>query len=362
MKKLNFFRSFLLAATLALTSVGFTSCDDNNDGPSGVYAEDGVFVLNEGNFEHTNASISYYNKSTQQVQNNIFSKENADRPLGDVVQDMHIYDNRAFLVVNNSNKIEVVNATTFKSVGVIEGLSAPRYFVALNNEKGYATEWLPPNADWSYNNGRVAVIDLKNNKVIKTIEVEKQPEQLRIINGKLYVTNQGGSTVTVINTATDAIETSIPVTYGSNSLALDKNKVLWVLSSGNKDWNLPESEYTAGALTKINPADNSIIGTITFPEVTASASKLLINGNKDRLYFLYNGGVHQLSIDASALNTTPLINRTFYGLGVDPETGNIYGGDENNWSGDGTVYVYSPEGTQLSSFRASIGPNGFVFN
>ncbi|WP_276497721.1 L-dopachrome tautomerase-related protein [Pontibacter litorisediminis] len=363
MKKRNYFRSFFLAATLAVSSLAFTSCDSNDsDGPSGAYAEDGVFVLNEGNFRESNASISFYSNSTEQAQQNVFQKENDGRLLGDVVQDMELAGNRAFIVMNNSNKIEVVNAATFKSVGVVEGLSAPRYFVALNNEKGYVTEWFPPNADWSYNRGRVSVIDLKTYKVVKTIEVDVQPEQLLLAGGNLYVANSGTPLVHVIDTNNDMVVKTIEVTHGPNSLALDRNNNLWVLSSGYKDWNAPASEHTAGALSKINIANNTVTSTITFPEATASASKLLINGNKDMLYFLYNGAVHQQDINATALNTTPLINRSFYGLGVDPETGNIYGGDENSFDGDGTVYIYNPQGNQIGSFRAGIGPNGFVFN
>lgn len=360
MRKLNYFRSFFLAATLAITSLGFTSCDDDNDGPTGAYAEEGVFVVNEGNFQTPNGSVSYYNTNTEEVQNNIFGRSNDNRPLGDVVQNMVIHGDRAFIVVNNSNKIEVVNAGTFASVGVVEGLALPRYFVALNNDKGYVTEYV------NFGEGRVSVIDLNTYTVTKTIAVGKLPEQIALAGGKLYVANSGDNTVSVINTATDAVETSITVADAPNSLAIDRNNVLWVLSSGNKSYDpypeVDEANSTAAGLTKINTSNNTVTGTITFPEVAASAGKLVMNGNRDKLYFIYNGGVHQLGITASAINSSPLINRSFYGLGVDPETSYIYGGDDNGFDGDGTVYIYNPDGTQISTFKAGIAPNGFVFN
>ncbi|WP_299822696.1 DUF5074 domain-containing protein [uncultured Pontibacter sp.] len=362
MKALHKFRSMLVAASLLVSVLAFSSCDDKNDGPSGVYAEDGVFVVNEGNFGRPTSSVTYYNKSSQQVQHNIFEKENQDRPLGDVAQSMTILGDRAFIVVNNSNKIEVVNANTFKSEAVVEGLDAPRYFVALNDNKGYVTEWFAPNPDWSYRTGRVSVIDLNTYTVLKTIEVGKQPEQLLIAGGKLYVTNLGGNTVTVINTATDAIEKEIDVTFGPNSLVLDKNNALWVLSTGFKDWQAAASTYTAGALTKVNVSTNTVTSTYPFPEVAANASKLLQNGAKDILYYIYDGKVYQQATSASTLSHTQLINRSFYGLGVDPETGYIYGGDHNGFAGDGTVQVYKPDGTKVHEFKAGIGPSGFVFN
>ncbi|WP_162051604.1 DUF5074 domain-containing protein [Pontibacter pamirensis] len=361
MRNFNFSRSLFVAASLLTSTFAFTSCDNDSDAPSGAYAEDGVFVINEGGFNKSTASVSYYNSNTEQVQQQIFQNEN-NRLLGDVIQDMEIYNDRAFLVVNNSNKVEVVNAATFKSAGTIEGLSQPRYFVALNNEKGYVTEWLPANPDWSYNNGRVSVINLEDYTVIQTIDVGVKPEQLLIAEGKLYVTNSGGNTLTVINTANDVVEQNIPITFGPNSLVLGRDNALWVLSAGNKDWKLPESEFTAGALTKVNPSNSTITSTVSFPLTTASASKLVINGDRNKLYFSYNSGVHQFDIPTNTFNTTPLIDRSFYGLGVDPDNGYIYGGDSNSFDGDGTVHVYRPDGTKVSEFQAGIGPNGFVFN
>ncbi|WP_439881290.1 YncE family protein [Pontibacter sp. MBLB2868] len=361
MKKSNFFHRLFACAVLLTGSLALTSCDEATDAPAGTYTEDGVFVINEGNFGTPNGSVSFYKTTTQEVHTDVFSKENEGRPLGDVVQDMMIHDNRAYVVANNSNKIEVVNASTFKSGGVIEGLSAPRYVAAVN-DKAYVTEWLPANADYSYNNGRVSVIDLKTNTVLKTITVGVQPEHLLISGGKVYVTNSGGNTISVINTTTDAVEKTIPVTFGPNSLVLDTNNMLWVLSSGNKDWALPESAYTAGALSKINISTGTVVNTFTFPNTTAMADRLVINKTSGMLYYNYDGQVYQQSTTANSLSHSMFINKSFYGLSVDPATGNLYGGDANGFKGDGTVYIFTPAGVQAGTFKAGIAPSGFVFN
>lgn len=356
MKKNSLFRGCLLGAVLVLNSFAFTSCGDDNDGPAGAYAEDGVFVVNEGSFGTPSGSISYYNSNSKEVQNDIFSNENDSRPLGDVVQNMVIHNDRAYIVANNSNKIEVVNAVTFKSEGVIEGLQLPRYFTAQNSSKGYVTEWV------DFGSGQVSVLDLTTNTVTKTIAVGVMPEQLLLVNDKLFVANSGDNTITVINTATDAVEKNITVTSGPNSFALDKNNVLWVISTGNKDWTLPESEYTAGALTSINSSNGTVVNTFPFPKATALADKLTINGAKEMLYYNYDGKVYQQPITSGSLSHTMLIDHSFYGLGVDPETGYIYGGDAGNFSSNGTVYIYKPDGTPAGNFTAGIAPNGFTFN
>ncbi|WP_460925678.1 DUF5074 domain-containing protein [Pontibacter brevis] len=356
------FRSLIVAASLLTSTFAFTSCDNDSDGPSGAYAEDGVFVTNEGNFTQSNGSVSYYNTNSQQVQNGIFAKENNGQLLGDVIQDMDIQGERAFIVANNSNKIEVVNASTFKSVGVIEGLQLPRYFEALNNQKGYVTETV----DYSGSTGRVSVIDLSTYTVTNTIEVGIQPEQLLIAGDKLYVANSGSNTVIVINTATDAVESTIPVSDVPKSLALDRNNNIWVLSAGKvsytPDWTaIDYSQTTAGALSMIT-AGTQDVQTYTFGSNQSQPGNLAINDSGDRLYFTYDGGTFEQSITATSLPTTPIIDRSFYGLGVDPDNGYIYGGDPNGFTGDGTVYIYRPDGTKVGEFRAGIAPNGFVFN
>lgn len=356
------FRSLFVAASLLTSTFAFTSCDNDNDGPSGAYAEDGVFVINEGNFTQSNGSISYYNTSSEKVQNGIFAKENEGQLLGDVIQDMDILNDRAFIVANNSNKIEVVNANTFKSVGTVEGLQLPRYFAALNNQKGYVTETV----DYSGSPGRISVIDLNTYVVTKTIEVGVQPEQLVVTGGKLYVANSGSNTVTVINTATDAVESTIPVSDRPVDLALDRNNNIWVLSTGKvvytPDWSaIDYSQTTAGALTKI-PAGTQDAQTYTFSSNQSQPSNLAINGNGDKLYFNYEGKTFVQDVSATSLSNTVVIDRSFYGLGVDPDNGYIYGGDSNNFTGDGTVHIYRPDGTKIGEFQAGIGPNGFAFN
>ncbi|MCC9165827.1 YncE family protein [Pontibacter harenae] len=363
MRKFNYFRSLFLAVTLITSSLAFTSCDNDNDGPSGAYAEDGVFMVNEGSFGTPNGSISYYNNRSQQVQNTIFQNEN-DRLLGDVIQNMVIHGDRAFIVANNSNKIEVVNANTFNSLGTIEGLEMPRYFAALNEDKGYVTEIV------SYNGspGRVSVIDLNTFTVSKTIEVGVQPQQLVIAGGKVYVANSGGNTITVINSSTDAVESTITVTEGPNSLVIDRNNALWVASSGVKvGWPVSEEESSPGALSKINLASNTVTSTLTFNQNAPSPSKLTTNGNRDKLYYVFNRKVYQQDVNATTLNTMPLIDRGtyieygFYGLGVDPETGYIYEGKVNDFTSSSWVIRYSPTGAPVDSFRVGIAPNGFVF-
>jgi len=357
------FRHVYAAALLLASAFTFTSCDSSSDNDASYSLTDnGVFILNEGNFGTPNGSVSFYHKSSGIVANDIFGKNNDEQLLGDVAQSMTNFGNRFFIVLNNSNKIEVVDHETFKSLGVVQSLQQPRHFVALNNSKGYVTEWV------AYGSlGRVSVIDLETYSVTKTITVGFMPEQLLVINGKLVVANGGDNKLSVINTATDVVENTIQVPDGPSELVQDKNNNLWVLSAGKvvytDDWSeIDYTKTTPGALTKLNAATLSIEAIYTVPNNQSIPKNLSINGAGDNLYFNYQDKTYAHPVTATALNLTPIVNRGFYGMEVDPETGNIFGSDENGFSGDGTVFIYSPTGEKLKEFKAGIAPNGFVFN
>jgi YVTN family beta-propeller protein len=355
--------SFFLSAFIAGSSLLFSSCtQESNSGAEDpqpeVPKEHGIFVTNEGKFMSTNGEVSYIDLQSKSVKKTLFQDAN-HRPAGDVVQSMYMYSDKAFIVANNSNKIEVVSAATFQAVGVINNLQQPRYFTVANG-KGYVTEWVNYGVA-----GRVSVINLSNFTVMKTIPVGEMPEKLLAVGNSLYVTNSDDNTLSVINTSTDAVEATITVDDSPNSLAVDANNKLWVLSSGKKvydmNYDIDENLSTAGKLIRLNPANNTIEQTLAFTSSKAFTSNLTTNSEKNSLYFSYNDKVYRMETGASALPANPIINRSFYGLGVDPTDNHVFGAVTTSFTGNGKVIRYSPAGQPTDSFTVSIAPNGFVF-
>lgn len=337
------------------------SCKPKNDNPdqpnpidttSGKHA---LFITNEGSFGSANGSITMYNTKDKNVYNNYFSNANG-RPLGDVVQSMAISQGRGYIVVNNSNKVEVVNLSDFKSVFTINGLSMPRYFAA-SGEKGFISEWV------SYNsNGRVAVVDTKTNTITNAIPVGTYPEQLLELDGKIFVANSGDSTISVISSASLTIINTVKVGYSPSNIVKDQYENIWVLCGGkreyNNDWTINAELSKPGSLVKMSGA-GEIIQKLDFPSTAVFPSNLCIDGNT--LYYNFNGKTFSMYTAANSLPTTALINRSFYGLGVDPVEKVIYGGKAMTFTSDDYVIRFTGSGAILDSFRVGIAPNNFTF-
>lgn len=350
----------VLGATAALSLL---ACDpsSNPEPAEPTVVTKTVFVVNEGNFLQTNAEISSFSKTTNALVNrSLFTAAN-NRPLGDVAQNMSVQDSTGYIVVNNSNKLEVVNLRTFRSLATVNGLKLPRYFAPASAEKGYVTETV----SYSAAAGQVSVINLKTNAVVKTIAVGKQPESLLVVGNRVYVTNNGGSTVSVINTTTDEVEGTITVGDAPNSLVLDRNNRVWVLSSGrvvyDARFNVDYTLTSKGSLSNFTPGSLTA-NTRIFATNLSQPGRLNINGSRDRLYYTFQSGVYTLGINDNDLPTTPLFRRrNIYGLGIDPQDNTIYSGLAPSFSTAGKVVRYRNTGTAIDSFTVNIGPNGFIF-
>ena len=66
-------------------------------------------------------------------------------------------------------------------------------------------------------------------------------------------------------------------------------------------------------------------------------------------------------MNAMALPASAIVDREYYGLGINPFNENIYGGI-GNFSTNSWVLQYKNDGTLIDSMQVGIGPNGFVFN
>ncbi len=329
-----------------------------------------VFIINEGNFMYGNASLSYYNPQNGDVLNDIFYNTNA-LPLGDVATSMSIMDSLGYVVVNNSGKIYIININTFKYVGKITGLTSPRNIYFINRNKAYVTDLYAK---------AITIVDPATRQITGSISIDnhnakfyQHSSEQMVFLGKYAFVNSWSydNKILIINILTDKLVDSITVVKQPNSMVLDKNDKLWVLSDGGFKGS-PYGQDTA-ALTRINPVSRKVEAVFRFPDLGASPSGLSLNAAGDSLFFLYNNwagevvpnaGVYAMNVAASKLPTMPLIpqeNHSFYALGIDPGSGHIYVADARDFLSRGEVYVFSGRAVLMDSLRVGIIPGSFCF-
>lgn len=350
----------LLSLGLAFTALFLQSCNTDDDiqptpQPEGAF-DRGVFILNEGNFGSGNSSVSFLSSDAVMTQN-IYNAVNGMQ-LGDVAQSIYTDGDMAYIVVNGSSKIEIVNRNTFEKVGTVSnGLMNPRY-ITITNGRGYVTNWGNPSDP---NDDFVAVINLSNFTVSSTIPVAEGPEQLVYADSQLFVAHMGGwgygNTVSVISTTNNTVVDSIAVGFVPESIVVSDD-MLFVLSSGKAAWT---GEETIGSLSKFDIHSHSMLLTKEF-EMGFHPENLTLSD--DILYFTANEKVYKSGYSFSDL--TELFSMTAQGVfgayGFAVRNGLIYVGDAGDYTSDGTVHIYKTSGDLVNSYTVGPLPNGFGFN
>ncbi len=303
--------------------------------------ESGIFVMNEGNFNWGNASVTFISNDYSITEQDIFGRING-RSIGDVVQSMKIVGDFGFIVVNNTNNIEVVNLRDFTSYKTIKGFDYPRYLEVVDDNRAYVTNLRKD----------ISVVDLNSMTVVKSIRTPYWTERLIRYGNQMFVTCYGGFTdpsiarksqIYVIDTKEDKIVDSIITGKEPTGIVLDFKEKMWILCSGGFD------NFEAPTLLRVDPVARIIEKTFTFPSTGILPSRLCINPSGDTLYFL-NNGVFQMPVNSSALPETSFIppeGRLLYGLEIHPGTGEIYVTDAVDYVQDGVVFRYSQRTGQL---------------
>jgi len=356
----NFRKLLVLWSLFAVVVMQSCSDDDNPDKPG----EDGFFIVNEGGFGNGNTSISFYDRETDVVTNDVFAQANG-RALGDQAQSMTIFEDKGYIVVQGSGKIEVIDEDAFTSIATItDGIENPRYFLGVSSSKGYVSDW---GADGL--TGTIKVIDLNTHKVLKSISTGKGPNRMIKLGNDVYVANSGGygkdNTVQVINATTDAVSSTLIVGDNPNSLQLDSDGNIWVSSSGavayNSDFSINVANSTKGSISKISSGSESLRIEVA-GVVYGGARNLEISSDGEKIYYLFDGTIYSMNTASSTLPSSAFASGYFYGLAVDPYNGNIIGMAAPSFSSSGTIEVMDAAGNRLNTYTVGIAPNGAAFD
>lgn len=316
-----------------------------------------LFVINEGNFQYGNATLTYYDPLLQTAENEVFLRSNGMK-LGDVAQSMTIRGNVAWLVVNNSHVVFAINTTTLKEVGRIVNLTSPRYMHFISDEKAYITQiW----------DNRIFIVNPKRYAITGYIQVpnmtmESGSTEQIVQKGKYVYINCWSyqNRILKIDTETDQIVGELTIGIQPTSLVLDANGKLWTVTDGGYEGS--PYGYEAPALYRINPEEMRVEQRFDF-EFGQSPSEIQVNGDATKIYWI-NDDIWEMDVNATSLPATPFLpskGTIYYGLTVSPENGDVYVADAIDYVQQGKIYRYSATGEYIDEFYAGIIPGAFCW-
>ena len=347
----------LLSVAFALLGVG--GCMKWEYGNEEEFSVDGsgLFITNEGNFQYGNASLSYYDPTTGDVENEVFYRANAMK-LGDVAQSMVIRDGIGWIVVNNSHVIFAIDIKTFKEVGRITNLTSPRYIHFLSDEKAYVTQiW----------DNRIFIVNPKTYQITGYIDcpnmtMENGSTEQMVQWGKYVYVNCWSyqNRILKIDTTTDTVVDELQVGIQPTSLVLDRYGKMWTITDGGYEGS--PYGYEAPSLYRIDAETFTVEKRFKFT-LGDWPSEVQLNGTGDKLYWL-NDDVWEMDVTSDRLPVKPFLEyreTLYYGLTIDPTSGDVYVADAIDYQQQGKVYRYTSAGELVDEFYVGVIPGAFCW-
>lgn len=317
----------------------------------------GLFIVNEGCFQYGNSSLSFYDPVNQSVENEIFIRANGMK-LGDVAQSMTIFDNKGWIVVNNSHVVFAIDLRDFKEKGRIENLTSPRYIHFIDDKKAYISQL------WD---NKIYIVDPSRYEVTGMIEIPGMSsqtgstEQMVQIGRYVYCTCWSyQNSIIKIDTAADQVVASLNVGVQPRSLVVDCYGRLWTMTDGGY-FDSPFG-YEQPSLVCVDPDDFSIVKRFRF-KLGSSPRELIVSGDGTTLYWI-NEDVWKMDVVSDYLPARPLVENRgtkYYSLTVDPNNGDLYVGDAIDYQQPGVVYHYSRSGSLIDQFYVGITPVAYCW-
>ena len=334
----------------------------------------GLYILNEGNMGANRCTLDYLDlsgsDSTIHYYRNIYAESNPStvKELGDVGNDIGIYGSKLWMVVNCSNKVEVCEARSTRRIGQVN-IDNCRY-LAFDGGFAYVSSYAGPvQVAENCPLGRVYKVNTLTLEKVDSVVVGYQPEEMAIVDGKLYVANSGGyrvptydNRIMVIDLTTFKVIKEIEVDINLHRLLADSQGQIWVSTRGNY-FDVTPALYCL--------KDDKVLARLEIP-----ISSMTIVG--DSLYYIgttfsYADGGYKKEFGIVDVKNHTMISTTLfdapeiknitlpYGIIVNPYDKDFYVLDAKNYVSSGELLHFDSSGHFL--WRVSTGdiPSRGVF-
>lgn len=311
----------------------------------------GVYIVNEGNFGRGNSTLAYYDLALRQVYQDVFFAVNG-RTLGDVGNGIYLRGNRGYIVVNNSNKIEIIDIVTNTSIGTINvgAGRSPRQLAFINDSLALVS---------CLYDASVLVVNLFSRQIRQRIPVGPNPEGIGIASGKVFVANSGlglGRTLSIVDLTSLTVTQTMTVGDNPIGVSVTQDEMVYVVCAGFYGDMSDPNDDTPARIAVIDSRTNILVTSIL---IGSHAYGMAMNA-EGLGYVPATDSV--IAVDTRTHATLGTFARgQFYEIGVDESTGDVYLSDAKNYVQPGTVFVYSSSGQLRTRFDVGINPGAFGF-
>ena len=333
----------------------------------------GFFLLNEGNMGNNKCTLDYFDYETGEYIKNIYAERNPGvvKELGDVGNDLQIYGNKLYAVINCSHFVEVMDVETARHITQI---SIPNCrYVTFHEGFAYVSSYAGPvQIDPNARLGYVAKVDTASLKVVAECTVGYQPEEMVISGHKLYVANSGGyrvpnydHTVSVIDLRSFTEIKKIDVAINLHRLEIDRNGLIYVSSRGDY-YGVPSrtlilDSHTDEVVGEIENLPNSEMTLCGDSLYVYSTEWSYLTNSWTVTYALYDTERQEMVTRHFITDGTDRDIEIPYGVAVNPETREFFVTDAKNYVTPGRLHAYSPDGVRKWSVTTGDIPAHFAF-
>ena len=302
-----------------------------------------VFVACEGNYGASNGSVHYFNQS-----GDIFSIDN----IGDIVQSLEVYNDKLFVIVNNSHKIVAYDimedGLSLPGIEVSTNGSGPREMVIVDDYL-YFTNW---------NTNDIKRLNLFNYIISDFTTLNGKPESIIHENGKLFVAIQmnndysDSNKVYQISIDTGTIEEEWTVGFGPTSIIKDDNNIYVANTYYDENFN---AFYGTSRLDVIN--DEVIINNYNEGVVCGGS----IHKFSSSIFRSSDGGIVSLDEDLNFISNTKIgdeIPSQLYSTEI--INNKIYFG-VTNFTDINLVKIYNSNNELESTYEVGLFPGDFAY-
>ncbi len=335
--------------SIILLSIIFYSCSKDNSIQPLTPVTKGVFVINEGLYNQNNSEITFYDPSTDQTITNFYSQKNG-KIIGDNANSMFIFNNKGYVAVDGSNKIEVINLIDGSSLGMIDlgQNGSPREIFILNSNRGFVT---------SFSKNSVIEFNPTSFTITQEFSVGKYPEGIAFANNKLFVANSNlgnGNTVSVIDLNSNSVVKTLQVGKNPRFVGIANDSRVIIGCSGDFF-----DAVGLGGYYFIDPINLTITDSIILnyhPQDYALT--------KDNyLFYINDRGIGKINLTNKNVDTVfingMIINDIYgiaYSLAFDEINQKLYIGNPKNFTQNGEVKIFDRNGNYLKKFDTKINP------